>query len=72
MPEPISPYVLTSALLSLLSNALEQDEMHHLASDRFRADLRGLQARVAGELDQRTGRTRLRLAVDPSELATDD
>jgi hypothetical protein len=50
--------------VTLLADALDDDETRHLANDRLRADLRGLQARVEAELESQSGRRRLRLADD--------
>lgn len=60
------------ALLALLSKALDDQEVRHLANDRFRSDLRGLQARVKAELEERSGRKRLRPADTPDGSVTDD
>ena len=61
MADPVPRRILLLAVLSLLSDALEDEETRHLASDRLRADLKGLRARVEGELEPRS---RLHLADD--------
>jgi hypothetical protein len=55
MPDQVPPLIHTAALLALLSKALDDQEVRHLADDRFRSDLRGLQARVKAELEERSG-----------------
>jgi hypothetical protein len=53
-----------AALTFLLIGALDEQEVAHLADDRLRSDLRGLQARTEAELEEASGRRRLRLADD--------
>jgi hypothetical protein len=62
MSEQIPPRIVVAALVSLLTDALEKEETRHLADDRLRADLRGLGTRVEAELEEQSGRRRLRLA----------
>jgi hypothetical protein len=64
--DPNHPLILTSALLSLLLDSLEQPELKDLVDERFSADLRDLQARL--EVQLAAGRpTRLQLAGPPGE-----
>jgi hypothetical protein len=69
VPDQIPSRIRIAALVSLLTDALDEEETRHLASDRLRADLRALSARVEAELEQQAGRRRLRLA---KESVSDD
>lgn len=65
MADQVPPRVLVAALVTLLSDALDHEETLHLAHERFRADLRGLRARVENELASLAGSRRLRLPNRP-------
>ena len=62
MADEIQPRILLAALVQLLIEVLEREETAHLASDGLLSELRGLRARVEGELETRAGRRPLRLA----------
>src|SRR5690242_18005417 len=62
MVDPVPSRVLLLAVLSLLTDALEQEETRHFATDQLRADLDGLRIRVERELQPRG---RLHLADGP-------
>jgi hypothetical protein len=68
----MSSRILVAALVAVLSDALEQDDTRHLASDEFRAGLRELGGRVEAELEAHAGARRLRLADDPDDSVPDD
>ena len=72
MSDEISSCVLLAALLSVLNDALESDEVKHLVNERFKADVRGLQARVEAELDAHSTRRPLHLAEDADDSVADD
>ena len=72
MPDEIPPRILVAALATLLADALEQNAVQHLTNDRFKSDLRGLRARVESELEEQSGRRRLRLADEPDDSVAND
>ncbi len=74
VPDRLPPLILTSAVVSLLIDSLDQPETRGLVNTRFSADLRGLQARLEVELAAVASRKHMRLAdrrAVPS-MATDD
>jgi len=61
----MSPLILTSALVDLLIESLEQPETAGLVNPRLQTDLRALRARLEVELEARSGRNRLHMADPP-------
>jgi len=74
VPDHMSPLILTSALVDLLIESLEQPETAGLANARLHTDLRALRARLEVELEARSGRKRLHMADPPlgPSVATED
>lgn len=63
----MGPRIRVAALVTMLAGALEEEETRHLTSARFKADLRGLRARVELELDGFSERPGLHLAEEPDD-----
>jgi hypothetical protein len=61
----MQPRILLAALLTLLTDALDQAETRHLTNDGLDAELRALRTRVEAELSDLAGERRLRLVDDP-------
>ena len=66
MGEQVPTLILVTALSTLLQEALDRDEAHQLVTDRFKADLRALAARVENEIQMHTQLGGLRLVEDDS------
>jgi hypothetical protein len=56
MPDHMSPLILTTALVDLLIESLEQPETAGLAGECLDADLRALRARLEAELAVQSSR----------------
>jgi hypothetical protein len=70
--QALPPRILLAALVSLLIQALEDEETRHLASDELRDDLRTLLAHVEDELDGASQPRHLHLAGDEASGMSDD
>jgi hypothetical protein len=70
----MSPLILTSALVDLLIESLEQPETADLVSARLTTDLRELRARLEVELEASASRKLLHMADPPpdSSVAAED
>ena len=72
MAEEVSPLILLAAVSNLLVQEIGRTEHQHLASERFKTDLRAFTARVEVELDARSSRRYLHLADEDDSSVADD